>query len=344
MTPNEQPREFPVSFTGTAGEYFRIWIVNLALSIATLGIYSAWAKVRRKRYFYSSTHVDGESFEYRGQPLAILKGRAVAVVAAAMVYGATHYSWQLVVALLAVGVFVFPWLVVRSFAFNARNSVYRGVRFRFVGTYWRCWRLTTGYGLLTIVTLGLGWFYLRTRLTEFIVRNHAYGTTRFSVPDLKKTFFNFYGKMIGLGFVGGVVLSAFTFQLISMMEAPPTQGSPVILVINTISYLMYLAIFAYIRSRIINATYNNTTLGDMTFRSTIGARKLYALYVVNILAILCTLGLATPWAVIRTLRYRAACLMLMAPEGLDRFAAADSADVAATGEEVGEMLDFDFSL
>ncbi len=30
-------------FTGNGGEYFRIWIVNLMLTIVTLGIYSAWA-------------------------------------------------------------------------------------------------------------------------------------------------------------------------------------------------------------------------------------------------------------------------------------------------------------
>jgi uncharacterized membrane protein YjgN (DUF898 family) len=38
-----------LEFTGCAGEYFRIWIVNVCLSVLTLGIYSAWAKVRRKR-------------------------------------------------------------------------------------------------------------------------------------------------------------------------------------------------------------------------------------------------------------------------------------------------------
>jgi uncharacterized membrane protein YjgN (DUF898 family) len=43
------------SFTGGASEYFGIWIVNVLLSILTLGIYSAWAKVRNKRYFYGNT-------------------------------------------------------------------------------------------------------------------------------------------------------------------------------------------------------------------------------------------------------------------------------------------------
>src|SRR5436305_11873488 len=46
------PRNLPLSFTGSGSEYFRIWIVNALLSIITLGIYSAWAKVRTLQYFY----------------------------------------------------------------------------------------------------------------------------------------------------------------------------------------------------------------------------------------------------------------------------------------------------
>ncbi|MGU7802487.1 DUF898 family protein, partial [Escherichia coli] len=68
------------TFSGRGSEYFRIWIVNLLLSIVTLGIYSAWAKVRRLRYFYDNTSVAGASFDYHGNPVAILKGRILAVV------------------------------------------------------------------------------------------------------------------------------------------------------------------------------------------------------------------------------------------------------------------------
>ena len=59
---------------------FAIWIVNICLTIVTLGIYSAWAKVRRLRYFYDNTSVAGASFDYHGNPVAILKGRILAVV------------------------------------------------------------------------------------------------------------------------------------------------------------------------------------------------------------------------------------------------------------------------
>ena len=76
---NADERLVQPEFTGTAAEYFRIWIVNLFFTLATLGIYSAWAKVRKRRYFYGSTRLDGDSFDYFASPKAILNGRIIAV-------------------------------------------------------------------------------------------------------------------------------------------------------------------------------------------------------------------------------------------------------------------------
>src|SRR5882724_9281066 len=67
-------------FTGTGASYFGIWIVNLLLTIITLGIYSAWAKVRRLQYFYRHTEVAGSSFDFHGSPSRILIGRVIALV------------------------------------------------------------------------------------------------------------------------------------------------------------------------------------------------------------------------------------------------------------------------
>ena len=47
----------PLRFTGSGSEYFRIWIVNVLLTIVTLGFYSPWAKVRRLKYFYGNTYL-----------------------------------------------------------------------------------------------------------------------------------------------------------------------------------------------------------------------------------------------------------------------------------------------
>src|SRR6185436_21043973 len=94
-----------LEFTGRAGEYFRIWIVNVFLTVITLGIYSAWAKVRRNRYLYSSVRLAGASFEYLANPVQILKGRLIAVGLLAAYSAAGHFSdgLQGVLALVFVG-------------------------------------------------------------------------------------------------------------------------------------------------------------------------------------------------------------------------------------------------
>jgi uncharacterized membrane protein YjgN (DUF898 family) len=131
--PQEPWRALPVQFTGSTSEYFRIWIVNTLLSIVTLGIYSAWAKVRRKQYFYRHTWIDGTSFDYLADPIKVLKGRLVigAIIAALGV--SQQYSPVLYVVLLLLLVLASPWLVVKALSFNARNSAFRNIRFAFAG-------------------------------------------------------------------------------------------------------------------------------------------------------------------------------------------------------------------
>jgi uncharacterized membrane protein YjgN (DUF898 family) len=69
-----------MTFTGSGKEYFGVWIVNILLTIVTFGVYSAWAKVRRNRYFYGNTKLLDRGFDYHAKPLQILKGRAITVV------------------------------------------------------------------------------------------------------------------------------------------------------------------------------------------------------------------------------------------------------------------------
>jgi uncharacterized membrane protein YjgN (DUF898 family) len=78
------PEQCRFAFTGSGSEYFRIWVVNLLLTVLTLGIYSAWAKVRRLQYFDRNTLLAGASFDFHGDPKAILKGRLLGVALLAL--------------------------------------------------------------------------------------------------------------------------------------------------------------------------------------------------------------------------------------------------------------------
>jgi uncharacterized membrane protein YjgN (DUF898 family) len=125
---------YPVQFTGEGAQYLRIWIVNLVLSVLTLGIYSPWAKVRRLKYFYGNTLVDGSPFEFHGSPIALLKGRVIAVVLLLAYTQAGKISFTLWLGVVAVLVIIFPWLIWKSLRFRLANSSYRGIRFGFEGT------------------------------------------------------------------------------------------------------------------------------------------------------------------------------------------------------------------
>ena len=127
--------EHRLRFVGTGGEYFGIWIVNLLLSILTLGIYSAWAKVRREQYFHRNTLLDGSGFDYHGNPKAIFKGRCIAVALMSILGMIDKLAPSFYIPALLIVSPLIPWLVIRSLRFRARNTSFRGLRFDFHGTY-----------------------------------------------------------------------------------------------------------------------------------------------------------------------------------------------------------------
>ena len=108
----------PFRFTGNTREYFGIWIMNILFTILTLGIYSAWAKVRTNRYFYGNTLLDDAPFDYLANPIAILKGWAIAIAVFAVYSAFTHFIPASQVLFMLILFLLLPWLVVRSLAFR----------------------------------------------------------------------------------------------------------------------------------------------------------------------------------------------------------------------------------
>lgn len=146
--------ELPFEFTGTAREYFGIWIVNLFLSIITLGIYTAWAKVRRLRYFYGNTWLDGHNFEYHARPLQILIGRIIVVGYLILVNVVGEIYPFLALGLLLPYLIAVPWVINKAIAFNARMTSYRNVHFGFEGSYLKALWTFVILPVLTFIPLG----------------------------------------------------------------------------------------------------------------------------------------------------------------------------------------------
>jgi uncharacterized membrane protein YjgN (DUF898 family) len=326
----EAAKEIPFRFSGTGGQYFKIWMVNILLSVVTLGIYSAWAKVRRKQYFYANTHLSGAVFQYMADPVKILKGRII-VFLLFIAYSAVNQFFPVISLVFIAALFaLLPWLVVRSLSFNAHNSALRNIRFNFSGTVFDAAKAFVFWPLLLPVTLGLIGPYVYYRQRKFVVDNSAYGTTRFvfnaTAGDYYKLTVKFLLPLIL--FVGLAVAAAIVFAPLSVL----------------IFAVLYLYTFAYFSVRSTNLFYNSTALSGHGFQATL-AIKDYALIVfTNTLATVLTLGLFHPFARVRAYRYKIQQLTLRPHGNLDRFVAAQQEQVSAFGDEMSDFMDFDFGL
>ena len=326
-------RILPVNFHGQGFEYFKIWIVNIFLTIVTLGIYSAWAKVRNTQYFYGNTEIDGSSFNYTAKPIAILKGRLIAVAFFAL-YALVYQVMPLLGLVFFVVLMAFlPWIVVRSLAFNARNSVYRNIPFNFVGSKADAAKTFLLWPILILPTLGLILPYIWCKQRNYVVNNSAYGTTQFTFSATAGDFYRIFFVAIGVLLLG--VLLVVIAQLISPFLM--ILGGPVFLAI-------YLFMFSYFAAALGNLYFNSTMLATHGFASQLETKSIAWLYFSNTLAIALTIGLFIPWAQVRMARYRAHCTHIHVQGTLDEFIAAEQKHVSALGEQVGEVFDMGVSV
>ncbi|MBA8889833.1 uncharacterized membrane protein YjgN (DUF898 family) [Dokdonella fugitiva] len=332
-------------FSGDAREYFRIWIVNLALGIVTLGIYSAWAKVRTQRYFYANTRVAGAPFDYQAQPLAILKGRLIALVLFGGYALAGQFDVRVQLALALLIALLAPWLVVRGAAFRARYSAWRGINFRFVPDYKQAYIRYLALYLFVPFTLGLLYPFVKAKQKAFLVEQHRYGGVPFRFTATPGDFYPSYLAAFACGFIWSMLLSFVMVGAIgrhvSVDGTPPPMlvyGFPLLM------YAGYFVIFAFLNASISNLVYNAVRLDNHRLHSTLRGSKLLWIYASNTLAILASIGMLIPWAMIRLARYRAECLTLLQAGDLDAFVATAQTDVDATGAEMDSVFDIDIGL
>jgi uncharacterized membrane protein YjgN (DUF898 family) len=346
--PPAAPQTESFAFTGTGGEYFRIWIVNLLLSIVTLGIYTAWAKVRKNQYFYRHMQVAGSSFDYHGNPIAILKGRIIAVVLLFAYNFAPSINIYLYYFVLLLLIVIFPYLFIRSFVFRLHNTSWRNIRFRFHGRVKDAARILYGYGLLIAISLGLCYPLAYQRIRVFLYNHASFGKTFFRLDVGAVSVYGVFLKTAGFGvFVAVVAYGLSKFAMIPGSYIGPNQVQAMfrmVIISMAIFYLLCIfLVYPFFQANITNLIWNHVRLGPVRFTSSQTTASFAFLIFSNTLLTLVTLGFYWPWAAVRMARYRAQRLTLDARLGVDHFAADAEADMAAVGEEVTDVFDFDIS-
>ena len=314
-------------FTGEGYEYFKIWIVNILLTIVTLGLYAPWAKVRNAQYFYGNTSLDGASFAFTADPVKMLIGRLIALGLLVAFMVVQNYAPMASLALGVGLIFVFPWVINRTFAFYARNSTYRNIRFRFVGKYGDALIAYLGWPLLAGLTFGLLSPFALYKQQQYVVENHRYGNQSFSFRAKVGDFY-------------GLCLTALAIAIIGIV-AGFALGIVVPLLAGVGIFAGYALGILYFVTNMNNLVFNNLSLSSHDFKAKYEMKGFGWLMVSNFLLTLLTLGLYIPWAKVRLARYAADHIAMDVTQDLDKFAAVSQPDESAFGEEFGDVFDME---
>ena len=333
----------PFVFHGNGADYFRIWIVNMLFTILTLGIYSAWAKVRSKRYFYGNTELAGDRFEYLANPVAILKGRLIAVAALLTYSFSGLISFKASLIAFALLILLFPLIVVQSLRFNTSNSAWRGVRFGFDGSAVEAYDPYLLWPFLGVVSLGLCVPYYWFKSNRFQFNNFRFGTTNSTFSATAKGFYGIGLAVLVtsiLAIVLIVILMSVIRSFLQMIGAEALLENAELMSLLSLAptYLvLYVFVVAIYQAMYYRLVFNNLEIGGSRLQNTISIEYI-GVILTNTILIIVTLGFFYPWAAVRRARYLLSNMRLEATE-LDSFTAGEFDHISARGDEFGEAFD-----
>jgi len=367
-TPAGNPQRFV--FTGSGSEYFKIWIVNVLLTIVTLGIYSAWAKVRRLRYFYNNTRFAGSSFDFHGSPIAILKGRIIAVLLILLINVPILGLIVLLAYLLAL-----PWLLYRSLRFHLSNTTWRNLRFAFLGDAKGAYAAlllpigivvaaaaVSGLAMVVAPFLGVALMiltvlsfyaigpYLQYRMRRYYTAGARAGTSEFGLHIGVGQYYLVYvvavGYMMALGAVASVLIAlsvGVDVATIAMKGDMPVSKLVAVAIMVAGFYVAMLAVGPLIIAMLQNTVWRGTSLAGQRFHSDLAVPNFMLNWLGLTLLTIITLGLYRPFAAVALAKLRIEA-MSWTGSADDLVAVLRDGSQRAVGSEVADLMDVDIAL
>lgn len=345
LFPSSTPPTVPVtrlSYYGTAGQVFRLHLMNLFMNIITLGIYSFWGKTRIRRYMTSHVAVLNDRFEYTGTGKELLYGALKAML--------IFLPLIIVMSIPVVNIFGFiAFFAILSVAlylalrYRLSRTKWRGIRFHLAGSVKEYFFLSLKRTIINIFTLGIKIPKSDIMRWSYIANHMSYGDLKFSYEGdshkLKRIHLITLSILI-VGFVAGfipLVMAGYNAERAKYNVAPIEQTAnssipadqEVSQIANqneqTVSNRqgnekadkkmvggiigMYLGIGIGLLSRLWyhaalwHEKFRGLRLANLRFKTDVTGKGLLKLYLTNVLIIIFTLGLGKPIAVHRMLRY-----------------------------------------
>lgn len=305
-----------LAFDGATGALVRLFLVNLVLTVLTLGAYRFWGRTRIRRFLWSHAQYMDEPFEYTGTGqelfVAFLLVLFVVIIPLTLTYwtaglylNSTAPELESLVKLLFYGGVLFLVGVARYRArrYRLSRSLWRGIRLAQTGSSLAYGGRYFVFTLLSLLTLG--WFVpeKNIRLWAFAIDNTYFGTARFR-------------------YEGSFRHGLYKPFAIAWFLAIPTIGLS----------------FAWYKAAELRLLAGRTRVHGLAFRFAPTGANLVGLVVPNLLLLVATLGLGGPLTQLRTARFLARHLELIGEPALEAIAQSTLA-APGIGEGLAEAFD-----
>lgn len=295
-------------YFGTRGPLFRLYLLTSLLTLVTLGIYRFWAKTRIRKYIWSATSGDGDSFEYTGTGLEKFLGFLVAIVILAIYLGIVqmalfYFGLNLFVdpqnqgqELAQIGAIYLTLLAVlplmlfaqyRARRYKMARSRWRGIRFGMENGAWGYAGRALGYYLLNAMTLGLLNPLATFRLEKYMADRSWYGDARFEQTGRWQDLYaGMKHVFIGLAIViGGGILLAF------MAAASGIGGAIIGGIAIFVGYIWLLIGLVYYRVYAFNYLTGHKVLdGAVTFAAQLETGQIVRIVIIGTIVISLLMG------------------------------------------------------
>ncbi|MGE5356620.1 MAG: YjgN family protein [Deltaproteobacteria bacterium] len=298
---------FPLGFFGEGSRYFGIWVVNIILTILTLGLYYPWAKVANRKYLWNSTAIGEDRFVFHGTGNEIFKGFVIAYLIIVVTIIMSAFSPGLIFIFYLCLLMIMPFAIFGAWRYRVSRTSWRGIYFSFNGNMREFFSLFIVHFLLMLVTLGIYGPWFRVKIEKYLISHTKFGQYEF----------DFEGEGADL----------FVINLVGT-------------ILTIITLYIYLPWFIKNRFKF---TIDNTVIyhGDKksSLRTNLDGGDLFGTLLLNAIITTLTLGLATPWAIMRTSKIFLESVHIPADVDLDALEQNADGFNDATGDSLIDVLD-----
>jgi uncharacterized membrane protein YjgN (DUF898 family) len=376
---NEPAHPLGIRFTGSGSEYFRIWIVNLLLTLITFTLYWPFARARRLAYFQNNTLVGQDPLDFHGDPWKMFRGYLIMLMFGVSYWGVSNFAPAFMWLPLLVLAALWPALWRASLQFRLRNTSWRGVRMSFTGDLkgaYLCmlpffipvvliglvigvaasatqgseqgaagavFAAATGLVVLAMAALSP---WLLARIKRYQHGGYAFAQERTRLDARLSAFYGFSLRSMGVSLLCTALLAAVGAVVAVVMGGSSGAGLVMLPFLLALAYLVFpLVLVPYTTSRLQNLVWGNTRSRRIGFESQLRFAPLVRLTARNWLFIALTLGLYWPFAKVHTARLRLEAMDVSVQGDVNAWLAkAQGGDKGILGDAAGDFFGIDMGL